>query len=68
MNTKGIRQEAIRIFVFLAIIAAVIFFGWWTLFIAIFFFPKTLIRLRNKRNGKINIGYLVNYLTNRLAK
>ena len=55
MNTKGIRQEAIRIFVFLAIIAAVIFFGWWTLFIAIFFFPKTLIRLKNLKSATYRV-------------
>ncbi len=36
--------------------------------IILIFFPWVLKRIKSQRNGRTNIGYLVNYLTNRLAE
>lgn len=61
-------RESIRIFVFLAILSAVVVFGWWMLLIAVVLFPKTFNNIKNGRNGKFNLGYLVNHLTSCLVK
>ena len=61
------KKEVIRILIFLAIITAVLILKWWSLIVAFAFFPKIFKHLKNSRNGKCNIGYLVNYLTERIV-
>lgn len=63
-----LKTELIRIFIFLSIIFIVATLKWWTIPVVLIFFPWVPKRIKNKRNGKTNIGYLVNYLTNRLAE
>lgn len=60
--------EMIRILVFLAIISLVVLLKWWAILIVFIVFPNILRQMKNKRNGKINIGNLVNYITNRIVK
>lgn len=60
--------EIIRILVFLAIISLVVLLKWWAILIVFIVFPNILRQMKNKRNGKINIGNLVNYITNRIVK
>ena len=59
--------EIIRILVFLAIISLVVFLKWWAILIVFIVFPNILRQMKNKRNGKINIGKLVNYITNQIV-
>lgn len=60
--------EIIRILVFLAIISLVVFLKWWAILIVFIVFPNILRQMKNKRNGKINIGNLVNYITNHIVR
>lgn len=60
--------EIIRILVFLAIISLVVFLKWWAILIVFIVFPNILRQMKNKRNEKINIGNLVNYITNHIVK
>ena len=60
--------EIIRILVFLAIISLVVFLKWWAILIVFIVFPNILRQMKNKRNGKINIGNFVNYITNHIVK
>lgn len=55
--------EITRILVFLAITSLVVFLKWWAILIVFIVFPNILRQMKNKRNGKINIGNLVNYIT-----
>lgn len=60
--------EITRILVFLAITSLVVFLKWWAILIVFIVFPNILRQMKNKRNGKINIGNLVNYITNHIVR
>ncbi len=60
--------EIIRILVFLAITSLVVFLKWWAILIVFIVFPNILRQMKNKRNGEINIGNLVNYITNHIVR
>lgn len=62
------KTEIIRILVFLAIISLVVFLKWWAILIVFIVFPNILRQMKNKRNGKINIGNLINYITNHIVR
>ena len=65
---NSFKIEMLRILVFLAIISLVVLLKWWAILIVFIVFPNILRQMKNKRNGKINIGNLVNYITNRIVK
>lgn len=67
MNKRSFYTEIIRVFVFAAIIFSVIILNWWIILIALLLFPSILRKMKNKRNGKINIGNLVNHITKRIT-
>lgn len=67
MNKRSFYTETIRVFVFAAIIFSVIILNWWIILIAFVLFPSILRKMKNKRNGKINIGNLVNHITKRIT-
>lgn len=67
MNKRSFYTEIIRVFVFAAIIFSVIILNWWIILIAFVLFPSILRKMKNKRNGKINIGNLVNHITKRIT-
>ena len=67
MNKRSFYTETIRVFVFAAIIFSVIILNWWIILIALLLFPNILRKMKNKRNGKINIGNLVNHITKRIT-
>ena len=63
-----LKVELIRLSIFLFIVFTMIMLKWWIILIAFVLFPWVLKAMRNKRNGKINLGYLVNYITNRIVR
>lgn len=60
-------KEILRLSVFLFMILAVIVLEWWIIPVILLFFPWVLKKTRNPRNGKFNIGYLVNYITDKMV-
>lgn len=57
-------KEVVRVFVFLSILICLIVFKWYLLIPLILFYPfiGKLIR-KCKHGNRLNIGYLVNYIT-----
>lgn len=64
----ALKKELVRVFVFILLISALFVLNFWILLPVLIIFPTLILNVKNKRNGKYNIGNLVNYITNYVTK